>query len=181
MMSEDDTRVPDVAAALERARDVLTRRPAAGLHDDATGFARWAGGVRVVTRHANGREVATDMPGELGGTGREVSPGWMVRAGIAACATTTIASVAAVEGVALDALEVQVTSRSDTRGYLGLAEADGEAVYPGPHALAMHVRIAARGVSAERLKALVATAQRRAPMTAALLDAHDLALEVETA
>lgn len=171
----------DVAAALERARGVLARRPSAGLHDDAAGEARWVGGVRTVARHANGREVVTDMPAELGGGGGEVSPGWMVRAGVAACAATTIASLAALDGVTLEALEVRVTSRSDTRGFLGLAEADGAAVYPGPAELVMHVRIAASGEAPERLRALVQTAQARAPMTAALRDAQALGLEVEVA
>lgn len=179
-MQDEVLLTSDVAAALDRAREVMTRRPAAGLQEDAAGVARWAGGVRTVTRRANGREVVTDMPRELGGLGREVSPGWLVRAGVAACAATTIASVAALEGVTLDELEVTVTSRSDTRGYLGLAGADGAPIYPGPQGLAMHVRIAARGVASERLRALVEAAQSRAPMSAAIADAQTMALSVDT-
>lgn len=169
----------DVAAALARATRILQRRPSAGLSDDATGTARWSGGTRVVTSHANGREVPTDMPRELGGSGDQVSPGWMVRAGVAACTATAIAMAAASEGIALDALEVQVSSRSDTRGLLGMTEADGTPVYPGPLDMQMVVRIAARGVPAERLRALVDAAQRRSPMTSVVEDAKPLPLHVE--
>ena len=58
----------DLAAALQRAETVLRRRPDMGLHDDAPATARWDGDTRVVASHANGTQVSTDMPGELGGT-----------------------------------------------------------------------------------------------------------------
>lgn len=170
-----------VAEALARAKDVFGKRPSAALHDDAPGVARWDGGVRTVTCHPAGHEVATDMPSELGGAGGEVSPGWMVRAGIAACTATSIAMTAAMEGIELDVLEVRAESRSDTRGVLGLTEADGAAVYPGPMGLAMHVRIAAAGVSADRLRALVEQANARAPMSAIVRDALPMPLKITLA
>ncbi len=170
-----------VARALARATAVLEKRPSAGLHDDAPGLAVWRGGVATVTRHPSGFEAPTDMPGDLGGAGEGVSPGWMVRAGLAACTTTLIAMVAAEEGVKLETLEVRADSRSDTRGALGMTEADGSAVYPGPHdGLTMHVWISAPGVSSERLQALVEKANRRAPMSAALRDAQVLDLRITT-
>jgi uncharacterized OsmC-like protein len=171
--------VRDISAALKRAGSVLRRRPSAGIHDDAPGLARWVEGLRIETSHASGHKVFTDMAAELGGRGGEVSPGWMVRAGIAACTATMIASLAALEEVELQALEVRVTSRSDLRGYLGMADADGAPVYQGPHELQMHVRIAARGVSPERLHALVEAAQQRAPMTALAQDARHMDVRVE--
>ena len=81
----------DVATALERARTVLARKPAMGVHDDAPATARWGGGTRIEASHANGTRMETDMPAELGGSGDRVSPGWLFRAGIASCAATTIA------------------------------------------------------------------------------------------
>lgn len=167
-----------IADALARAAAVLEKRPGAGLHDDAPGLARWSGGVGVETSHPNGAQVLTDMPRELGGGGQQVSPGWMVRAGLAACAATTIAMIAAQEGVALGHLEVRADSRSDTRGLLGLAEVDGALVYPGPLDLTLTVTIAAPGVSPERLRALVEAAQTRAPMSAALRDAQALPVRI---
>src|SRR5438552_3676240 len=96
----------DIAAAMQRVEEVLRRRPDAGLHDDAPATARWQGGTRIVASHANGTQMQTDMPDELGGSGERVTPGWLFRAGVASCAATRIAMAAAAEGVALDTLEV---------------------------------------------------------------------------
>lgn len=145
----------DIAAALERVQAVLTRRPETGLHDDASAMARWQGGLGVEAWHANGTRVQTDMPRELGGGGGHVTPGWFFRAGVASCATTSIAMAAATAGIELTALEVKASSRSDTRGVLGMADAAGERVYAGPLGLVLDVRIAAAGVDAARLHALV--------------------------
>jgi uncharacterized OsmC-like protein len=169
----------DIAAALQRAESVFARRPEAAVHDDAAGMVRWDGGTRMVTRHANGKEVLTDMPTELGGTGDQVSPGWMVRAGFAACTATAIAMIAARDGIALQSLDVQVKSRSDSRGLLRMTDEHGQRVYPGPRSLEMEVRIAGEGLSAERLRALVEEAQACSPMGAVIQDAMPVVLRIE--
>jgi uncharacterized OsmC-like protein len=144
----------DLAAALQRVHAVLQRRPDAGLHDDAPATARWSGGTRVVSSHANGAQVLTDMPAELGGTGDQVTPGWLFRAGFASCAATSIVMAAAREGITLQTLELRASSRSDTRGLLGMADANGEPVDSMPGDVQLQVRIAADGVAPERLRAL---------------------------
>ena len=55
----------EMAAALQRVEAVLQRRPDTGLHDEAPATARWQGGTRIVARHANGAQMATNMPTEL--------------------------------------------------------------------------------------------------------------------
>ena len=171
----------DLAGALRRAEAVLQRRPSAGLHDDAGSTVRWAGGTRMVARHPDGFEATTDMPAELGGGGEAGSPGWLLRSGFAACTATSIVMTAALEGIELSALEVSAGSRSDLRGLLGMPGADGSFVSPGPQGLFMKVTIAAEGVSAERLRALVERSQQRAPMTAALKEPQAIAVDVEVA
>jgi uncharacterized OsmC-like protein len=158
----------DIAEALQRVEAVLRRRPETGIHDDAPATARWDGGARVVTRHANGTEVSSDMPSEFGGTGDRITPGWLFRAGLAACTTTRIAMAAAAEGIELQTLELQARSRSDTRGLLGMADADGEAVSAAPSDVELRVRIAARGVAPERLRALVEDSYRHSPVSCAV-------------
>jgi organic hydroperoxide reductase OsmC/OhrA len=167
-----------LAGALERAKTVLQRRPDLGLHEDAPATARWLAGTRVVSRHANGTEIATDMPGELGGSGDQVTAGWLFRAGLAACAATSIAMRAASEGVALTMLEVRASSRSDARGLLGITGADGTPVYAGPDAMQLQVQIAADGVAAERLRALVDDAVRGSPIPNAVQRATALDLQI---
>ena len=86
---------------------------------------------------------------------------------------------AAAEGIALKTLEVRVSSRSDTRGLLGMKDADGEPVYAGPCDMQLLVRISAHAVSPERLRALVEDSQRTSPMLSALQDAVPVALRIE--
>lgn len=173
--------VNDIAAAMQRLEAVLRRRPEAGLHDDDPAEARWDGGLRVVTRHANGTAVATDMPVEIGGGGGEVTAGWLLRAALASCAVTRIAMAAAAEGIELDTLDARALSRSDARGLLGIADAEGHPVSAGPGDLQLHVRVHAPGVAAERLQALVQASCGCAPVSCAMAQALPAALHVEVA
>jgi uncharacterized OsmC-like protein len=168
-----------MAAAMERVQTVLRRRPEMGLHDDAPATAAWQGDTRVVVGHGNGTQVPTDMPTELGGSGDLITPGWLFRAGLASCATTTIALTAAAQGIELGALEVRVSSRSDTRGLLGMADERGEPVGAGPSDVTMSVRIAARDVAPERLRALVEAGCRCSPIPNAVERATPLALRID--
>lgn len=168
-----------ISKALARVQAVLQRRPETGLHEDGPATARWAGGTRVVARHANGTEVPSDMPSELGGTGDLVTPGWLFRAGLASCAATSIVLAAAAEGVELTHLEVKATSRSDTRGLLGMCDAGGQAVNAGPGDVQLAVRVQAGGVSPERLRDLVQVAVGRSPIPNALQAATPLALRID--
>lgn len=165
--------------ALERVHSVFKRRPEAGLRDDAPAAARWQGGTRVVASHANGTQLPTDMPVEFGGSGDQVTPGWLFRAGFASCAATSIVMAAAAEGIKLAALEVRATSRSDARGLLGMAGADGKPVFAGPGDVQLHVSISAKGVSADRLRTLVEAGVRCSPIPSAVREATPFALLIE--
>jgi uncharacterized OsmC-like protein len=169
----------NVAAALLRAEVALQRRPDMGLHDDAPATSRWRGGTRIVASHANGTEVLTDIPCELGGTGDKVTPGWLFRAGFASCAATSIAMAAAREGIDLDTLEVRASSRSDTRGLLKMTNADGTPVDATPRDVQLHVRIGANGVAAEKLQALVKASVNCSPIPCAVQHALPVDLRVE--
>lgn len=171
--------VQDVATALQRVEAVLRRRPNVGVHDDAPATARWDGGTRIVASHANGTQVLTDMPTELGGRGDQVTPGWLLRAGLASCAATRIAMAAATAGIELKTLELLASSRSDVRGLLGIAGADGEPVSAGPSDVQLLVRIAADGVSPERLRALVEDSHRCSPVHCAMQEVVPVALRIE--
>ena len=170
-----------VADAMERVEIVLRRRPDMGLHDDAPATASWRGSTRIVTSHANGIAVTTDMPGELGGTGDQVTPGWLMRAGLAACTATRIAMGAAAAGIELTRIELRASSRSDTRGMLGMTQADGTRISAGPQDVQLHVTIAAHGVPAERLRALVEESHRCSPVPCALQEETPVGLHIEVA
>lgn len=171
--------IEDIAAAVQRVESVLKRRPAAGIHDDAPATARWQTGLRVVACHANGTQMLTDMPTELGGGGDQVTPGWLLRAGLASCLATRIAMDAAAGGIELAALEVLATSRSDLRGLFGMADSTGAPVRAGPGEIQLRVRISAAGISAERLRLLVEDSNRCSPVSAAVRDTVPVALRIE--
>jgi uncharacterized OsmC-like protein len=170
-----------IAAAIERVEGALRRKPQAGIHDDSAATARWAGGLRTQVDSDTGRSVATDMPVEIGGEDSAMTPGWLWRAGLASCAVTRIAMVAASEGIRLELLEARTTSRSDVRGVLGMSEPDGRLVPAQPLAVELHVRIAAPGVPAERLRALVESNAGSSPVTCVIERALPVALSVEVA
>jgi uncharacterized OsmC-like protein len=169
----------DIAAAVQRVESVLQRRPATGIHDDAPASARWQTGLQVVASHANGTQMPTDMPTELGGRGDKITPGWLFRAGLASCLTTCIAMDAAAEGIDLAALEVLVTSRSDLRGMLGMTDGTGVPVRAGPSEIHIQVRISAAGISAERLRLLVEESNQCSPISAVARDAVPITLQIE--
>ncbi len=169
----------DIAQAMQRAINVFQRRPEAATHADATATARWTGGTRIVARHANGKQVLTDMPSELGGSDDEVTPGWLFRAGLASCAATSISMTAAKQGIALTSLEVDANSQSDARGLLCMTDTSGKPVYSGPFDVRLNVRISAQGVDAERLRALVHAGMRSSPIPSAVSNATPVALQID--
>jgi uncharacterized OsmC-like protein len=171
--------IKDIAAALQRVESVLRRRPATGIHDDAPATARWQTGLRIVTVHANGTQMLTDLPAELGGGGDQVTPGWLFRAGLASCCATRIAMGAAAAGIELSLLEVLASSRSDARGLFGMADGSSEPVGAAPCDVQLLVKIAAPGVSAERLQSLVEDSNRCSPVSAAVRNAIPVAVRVE--
>jgi uncharacterized OsmC-like protein len=169
----------NIAAALRRVQAVLERSPETGLHDDAPATARWNSDTRIVATHENGTQIATDMPSELGGSGDKVTPGWLFRAGFASCAATTIAMAAARSGIALQALEVRASSRSDTRGLLGMMDTNNQPVTATPQDMQLHIKIAAQGQPAQQLRTLVEEGLRCSPIPCAVQSALPMALHIE--
>jgi hypothetical protein len=88
---------------------------------------------------------------------------------------------AAAAGIELTKLELRASSRSDTRGLLGMTESDGRAVGAGPQDLQLHVTIAAHGVPAETLRALVEESHRCSPVPCAIQEETPVDLRIEVA
>lgn len=153
---------------MQRVERVLQRRPEAGMEHDAPASARWEGGTRVACSNPSGVRVETDLPLAIGGTGGQVSPGWLLRAGLASCAATRIVMACAEEGVGLASLEVNAQSRSDARGLLGMTDEAGQAVDPGPVDVQLSVTISTRGAAHEQVRELVERAVHCSPVTSAL-------------
>jgi uncharacterized OsmC-like protein len=168
-----------ISTAMERLSMMLRRRPGLGLQDDSPATARWQAGLRVAASDASGPRLLTDMPIELGGSGTEVTPGWLLRASLASCAATRIAMAAAAAQVELTMLEVTASSRSDARGLFGITDREGEPVDAGPQDVVLTVRIAARDLASDRLRAIVEAGHRCSPVSQALLQAVPIALHID--
>jgi uncharacterized OsmC-like protein len=169
----------DISAAVQRTEHILSQRPSAAVRTDSPALARWIGGMQVETGGGDGDNILTDVPAALGGDGVGVTPGWLARAALASCTVSCIALAAARAGIELERLEAETRSRSDVRGVLGLASPSGP-VDPGPSDVELIVRIAAPGVSAERLRALATDTQALSPLMSLFTRATPVQLSIET-
>jgi uncharacterized OsmC-like protein len=80
-----------IAAAMTRLEAVLSARPGVADHEEPSAMARWQAGLKLNVSHPNkDLKVLTDLPAEIGGDGEGVTPGWLMRAGLAACAASSI-------------------------------------------------------------------------------------------
>jgi uncharacterized OsmC-like protein len=114
---------------------------------------------------ADGTAVATtDMPPAFGGNASAPTPGWYMRAALAACDATTIAMRAAYVGVALESVEVTVKSESDPRGVVGMTD-DAPA---GPLQLVTHIRVEAGNNAPSKVQEVVDWALAHSPVADAM-------------
>lgn len=165
----------EIRASVANVTDHYTLHPESALAEDKPARAMLEGGLRIRVEGPGSWVITTDMPAPLGGEGSAPSPGWVRRAAQAACEATMIAIGAAQAGVRLRSLEVEIGSRSDDRGMLAM----GPEFPAGPIESWARVSISADGVSAERLREIVETAERHSPVTDALCRAVPHRLQVE--
>ena len=163
-----------IRTALEGASAYLTANPSEARYTDSAAVATLGDGLRVRVSGPAGEAVATDMAPSVGGSGSAASPGWLLRAAQASCVVTLIAMRAALDGVALERLEVTVDSESDDRGILGL----DPAIPAGP--LRSRVRVVAKGdASRQRLDEIVRWGIDHCPVCDAVKRAVPINVEVE--
>ena len=166
--------------SINEAIEALTVRleadPQAGAGPDTAVTARMEDGLRCRVSGKHG-ELVTDMSKALGGGQSAPSPGYLMRAALAACDATVIASEAAQAGIELTHLSVTVDSDSDARGMLGL----GDGVPPGPLRMRIRVELAADGASEEELRELVRRSEQRSPVNDAVARAIPTTMEVVVA
>lgn len=162
--------------SIERVKRYFGEHPEKALSTDKAATASIDQGLRCKTTGPGGEALITDMPKGIGGGASAPTPGWFLRASLAACDATVIAMRAAQLGVVLSKLEVTVDSVSDDRGILGM----GDGVLPGPQSMRIRVLIAADGTSPERLREIVSWAEAHSPVGDAVRRAIPLHVEVES-
>jgi uncharacterized OsmC-like protein len=115
----------------------------------------------------------TDFPREMGGQDAGPAPGEMLMAALAGCIGSSYAASAAVEGIAIDAMEIEVDASVDLRGTYGIDSVDAR-----PSEIVVTLRV--RSESAQReLDALSDVSRRHSPVADSLVNPVSLRLRVE--
>jgi uncharacterized OsmC-like protein len=155
--------------------DRLSEHPDQAVVADSGARAVLGDDLRVTVPRPGGDGVVTDMPTDLGGAGEHPSPGWLFRAALASCVASTVGIEAARAGVSLTSLEVEVDSRSDDRGILGM----DPVVHAGPLQVSIRVRARAEGVDRDRLHEVVMRGTSRSPVVDITKRAVPVSVEID--
>ncbi len=84
----------------------------------------WLGGLRSVTR-VRDFEVVVDEPEELGGTNTAQTPTETLLASLGACLTVGYAVNAALLGIDIEDIKIELCGKIDQRGFFGLSNNRG--------------------------------------------------------
>jgi uncharacterized OsmC-like protein len=163
----------EIRSAIEKASGYLAENPDAATGTDAPATAVLDEGLRFRVDGPNGA-VASDMSKSVGGGASAPTPGWLLRAALAACDASTVAMEAARDGIKLSELSVSVESDSDFRGVLGV---DGGA-HPGPLEVRTRIELAAPDATEEQLREIVRRAEERSPVRDALAREVSMSSEI---
>lgn len=161
-----------IRSAMERASNYLTEHPDAATASDSAATAVRDDGLRFRIE-GPWAPLTSDMTESVGGGASAPSPGWLMRAALAACDATLVAMEAARDGVELTDLQVSVESESDFRGVLGV----DPSIPAGPLSVRVRIRLAATDATDEQLREIVERAESRSPVRDAL--ARELAMSTE--
>jgi uncharacterized OsmC-like protein len=164
-----------IRSAIEKASGYLAENPDAATATDAAATAVREEGLRFRVEGPKGA-LTSDMSESVGGGASAPTPGWLLRASLAACDATLVAMEAARAGIELSDLTVSVESDSDFRGVLGV---DGGA-HPGPLAIRTRIELAAPDATEEQLREIVQRAEERSPVHDALVREVSMSTELET-
>src|SRR4051812_7367088 len=149
---------------LDRRASAMARRPFFGR---ATGQARvrLGDGFACEIEHED-RTIVSDQPRSEGGMGAGPHPDQLMRAGLGASLAMGYRTWAARLGVALDAIEIELTCSYDVRGQMGVSED----VAVGWQQVRFDVRVTSPAPE-DALRLVVETANRLSPMLANLAPA----------
>lgn len=161
-----------IRAAIDAAGAYLANHPDEARYTDSPATARVEEGLRVRVVGPNGETLTTDMPAAVGGGGAAPSPGWFLRAAVAACVTSLAVMRAAQLGIQGFSCEVEVDSESDDRGILGL-----DASVPGGP-LSMRIGFRMTGASPDRLAEIAHWAVEHCPVSDAVRRAVPLSIDL---
>jgi uncharacterized OsmC-like protein len=161
-----------IRTAIEKTSDYLREHPDEGKGTDAAATAVHEEGLRFRVDGPKGA-VTCDMAESVGGGATAPSPGWLLRAALAACDATAVAMEAARNDIELSDLTVSVESESDFRGVLGIDDSD-----PGPRVVRVRIEVAAPNATEDQLREIVRRAESRSPVSDAVAREVSMTTEI---
>lgn len=126
---------------------------------------RWQEGLRseaTVRRRGGEHTVAMDEPASFGGADTAPNMVEMVLGAYGCCLTSGLVVNAALGGITLEGVEIEVEGDIDLQGFFGLREADE--VWPGCTAVRARVRVVAPDASPDQLRELCDRVVRTSPV-----------------
>ena len=166
-----------IRTAIEGASAYLADHPDEARYTDSIARANVEDGLRVRVEGAAGETLVTDMPSAVGGAGSAPSPGWFLRAAVAACVASLATMRSAQLGWTGFHCEVEVDSESDDRGLLGIEPS----VPGGPLSMRVGLRMAGDGAGLEALEAVAVWAVDHCPVSDAVRRGVPVHIEVTEA
>lgn len=164
----------EIRNALEVAGAYLTEHPDEARYTDSLARARVEEGLRVRVEGPSGEVLVTDMPSPVGGGGAAPSPGWFLRASVAACVASLAMMRAAQLGWTGFGCEVEVDSESDDRGILGI----DPSVPGGPLSMRIRLTMSAEAIGLDRLEEVAVWAVDHCPVSNAVRRGVPVHIEV---
>lgn len=162
-----------IRSAIQRTSDYLTEHPEAATASDSVATAVREDGLRFRIE-GPWPSLTSDMAESVGGGASAPTPGWLLRAALAACDASAVAMEAARDGIELTDLEVSVESESDFRGVLGV----DPPVHAGPLSMRVTIRLAATNATEDQLRAIVERAESRSAVQDALVREVPITTEI---
>jgi uncharacterized OsmC-like protein len=162
-----------IRSAIEKVVRDYKEDPDAGREQDSPATAVRDGPLRFRVSGPHG-DVVTDVAKSVGGGASAPTPGWYLRAALAACDATVIAIEAARDGISLSRLEFSVSSETDFRGTLAV----DDSVPAGPLAVHVRVRVASDDADEDALRAVVQRIERLSPVGDAVSRAIPMTTEI---
>ena len=175
MPEKDEGPVTDgIRNAIESACAYLSAHRDQARYTDSLARARVEEGIRVRVEGPTGEVLITDMPGGVGGGGSAPSPGWYLRAAVAACVTSLALMRAAQLGMQGLACELTVDSESDDYGILGL----DPSVPAGPLTMRINLQVSAAGDGSDSVAEVAQWAIDHCPVSDAIKRAVPIRIEI---
>ena len=163
-----------IGEAIESAATYLRAHPDEARYTDSPATARIASGLRVLVTGRDGESLESDMVPAVGGSGSAPSPGWLLRAAEASCVATLIAMRAAQVDREVQHLQVEVDSKSDDRGILGI----DPATPAGPLTTRIAVKVSLEAATHDETREIVEWAVEHCPVVDAVRRAVPVTVEV---